>query len=148
MLRSPGSRRCPWLLGLVVAASGCRLFGLSGPSVKIETIASGFLSTALPDSTTVRVLPGTVVLESTVTYGMPGFVIDAVATDGHGQLRVEVETRDAGDIVVVDFWFARYRLTVTGVDAGDYRLRLLWHDIRRPPSYQLRDLVDSLITVP
>ena len=141
-------RRCPWLLGLVVAASGCRLFGLSGPSVRIETIASGFLSTALPDSTTVRVLPGTVVLESTVTYGMPGSAIDAVATDERGQLRVDVETRQLDVVVVVDFWFARYRLTVTGVDAGDYRLRLLWHNVHSPPQFQLRDLVDSLITVP
>ena len=93
-------------------------------------------------------MPGTVVLESTVTYGMPGSAIDAVATDERGQLRVDVETRQLDVVVVVDFWFARYRLTVTGVDAGDYRLRLLWHNVHSPPQFQLRDLVDSLITVP
>lgn len=133
---------------LAVTTAGCGLLGLSGPAVKIETIASGFPSGPVRDSTLVGVRPGTVVLETSIGYGMPGYAIDAIATDENGELRVDVETKQTDATVLVARWFARYRLTVKGVDAGAYRLRLLWHNRLGPSVLQLRDMVDTLIMVP
>ena len=136
-----------WLATSAVALAGCGVFGSSGPSVKVETIDGGPLFTIRPDSTTVRVLKGAVVLESTVSYGQPSYFVEATAVADKGVLKVDAETKKTDNIVPVEFWYFRYRLTVSGIDAGEYRLRLLWHNrffLPRP----LRDLVDTLITVP
>ena len=148
MLNCRSSWRPRWIVVGAVALAGCGLIGPSGPTVKVETLNGGPRTTLRPDSTTVRVLQGTVVLESTVGYGQPSYVVEATAVVDKGVLRVDAETEDANTIVIVEPWYIRYRLTVSGIDAGDYRLRLLWHNRFYPPVLQLRDLVDTLITVP
>ena len=52
-----------------------------------------------------------------------------------GLLKVDVETRSVADAYILAYWFKRYRLTVSDVKPGAYRLRLLWQPPlpARPP---------------
>lgn len=137
------------VLGLAIALAGCGFFGSAGPSVKIETIASGLAVGSFSDSTTIQTRPGTVIIESSAPYGQAGFGIDAVATEQEGQLKVNVVTKRLNDgLFILERWYARYRLTIADVEAGDYRLRLLWNNQYFPPTLQFRDVVDTSITVP
>ena len=137
-----------WACCLVLILVGCGLVGPAGPSVKVETIESGSRVASLPDSTTIQVRPGSVILESTVNYSQPNYQVEGLATVEGGLLKVDVETKEVGGTHLAEFWFHRYRLRITDVKPGGYRLRLFWHNRYNPPVGQFRDLADTLITVP
>ncbi len=137
------------LFGLaVVFVGGCGLFGPNDtPPIKVETIASGERSGVFSDSTTVEIRRGTVVLESTVGYNQGGFSIDAVASDKAGDLTVDVNTKKADGIFLLEPLFVRHRFTVTALAAGRRRLRLVWHNVYYPDVLRVRNVLDTVITV-
>ncbi len=136
------------LAALALGLAGCGIFGPAGPKVEIEAIDFGPETGTRPDSTTVQVRPGIVVLESTLNYGQGGYRVDGTAVSADGRLQVDVETSRLDGFFSLDFNFVRYRLTISNVDPGNYRLRLLWHNRFNPEAGQLRDFADTLITVP
>lgn len=136
------------LAAVAMTVAGCGIFGPGGPSVATKIIDFGPLEDNRPDSLTIQVRPGTVILERTVSYNQPNYGVEGMAAVEAGLLKVDVETRSVADAYILAYWFKRYRLTVSDVKPGAYRLRLLWRNRLYPPGLQFQDVADTLITVP